>query len=186
MNKIRIEERFTVTGDKSPYSVDCTRDDLAVLFGELGYTVGAEIGVHFGHYSKVLFDNVPNLKLYCVDPWGYYKTEKVITPKLIMNRYVYAVVFLSQFNSELMRMTSEEAAKIVPDGYLDFVYIDALHDYDSVKQDIKLWLPKIRNGGYIGGHDYGYPPLPDVKKAVDEIFGVPQIIDTEYSWMIKI
>ena len=40
------------------------------------------------------------------------------------------------------------------DGSLDFVYIDGLHDFGSVKQDIAAWWPKVKVGGFIGGHDY--------------------------------
>jgi len=50
---------------------------------------------------------------------------------------------------------------------LDFVYLDAAHDYDNVKLDIKCWYPKVREGGILGGHD-----IIDegVKKAVNEKF----------------
>lgn len=51
-------------------------------------------------------------------------------------------------------MSSSEAAKFIPDGYADIVYIDACHDYKSVKKDIELWTPKVRVGGIIAGHDY--------------------------------
>jgi hypothetical protein len=73
-----------------------------------------------------------------------------------------------------IRMTSVEASKLYEDRSLDFVFIDASHLYENVKDDIEHWLPKIKVGGYIGGHDYS-PHEPEekngVKKAVDEIFG---------------
>jgi len=150
----KIEKRFTVSGDKSPYHIDCTRDDLAVLFGELGYTTGAEIGVHLGHYSLVLFQHIPNLKLYCVDPWGFYYPEKVKTERRVKKRFRDVRKNLAKCNVGYMVMTSEEAAKIVPDNSLDFVYIDAEHDYDNVLLDITLWSKKVREGGIVSGHDY--------------------------------
>jgi predicted O-methyltransferase YrrM len=52
---------------------------------------------------------------------------------------------------------------------VDFVFIDADHEYDSVVKDINAWLPKIKQGGIISGHDYFNPC--GVKKAVDEKFG---------------
>jgi hypothetical protein len=40
---------------------------------------------------------------------------------------------------------------------LDFIYVDANHTYQAVKDDIKLWYPKVKSGGIVMGHDY----LPD-------------------------
>ena len=63
----------------------------------------------------------------------------------------------------------DEAAK-VPDGSLDFVYIDGRHEYEFVKADIAAWWPKVRLGGYIGGHDYHTMSGSDfrVEQAVQE------------------
>lgn len=68
----------------------------------------------------------------------------------------------------IIRKTSEEAARDIPDGSLDMVYIDAIHLYDWVKQDIELWLPKLREGGIISGDDYN---MEEVRRAVDEFGG---------------
>jgi len=51
---------------------------------------------------------------------------------------------------------------------LDVDYIDADHNYDSVVRDIQDYLPKIRLGGFICGHDYDRIAWPGVVKAVDE------------------
>src|SRR5690606_11229810 len=55
-----------------------------------------------------------------------------------------------------VKARSVAAAKHVPDGSLDFVYIDADHSYAGVRADIAAWRPKIRAGGIIAGHDYAY------------------------------
>jgi len=67
-----------------------------------------------------------------------------------------------------IRKPSIEAAKDFNDDSIEIVFIDAAHEYEPVKEDINAWLPKVRKGGLIAGHDY---LLPSVKKAVDEIFG---------------
>ncbi len=62
------------------------------------------------------------------------------------------------------RMTTLEAALLVPDNSLDYVYIDARHDYCGVKEDLEAWWPKLRKGGVFAGHDYieaSDPVLPD-------------------------
>lgn len=63
--------------------------------------------------------------------------------------------------------TSEFYASIWP-HQVDAVFIDASHDYDSVKKDIEIWRPHIRPGGVLCGHDYGVVGAEGVKKAVDE------------------
>jgi hypothetical protein len=71
-----------------------------------------------------------------------------------------------------MRMTSDEAAREIPDGTLDFVYLDARHDYESVKEDIALWYPKVKAGGVLAGHDY-----MDQEMIGDTMFGVKRAVD---------
>lgn len=56
--------------------------------------------------------------------------------------------------SRLWREDSISAASKIPDGSLDFVYLDARHDYRSVQEDIQAWAPKVRPGGILAGHDY--------------------------------
>ncbi len=68
------------------------------------------------------------------------------------------------------RMTSVEASKSFRDESLDFVFIDALHFYENVKEDIEIWIPKIRNGGMIAGDDFSDAGrFMGVKQAVSEL-----------------
>lgn len=83
-----------------------------------------------------------------------------------------------------MKTGSIEAASSFEDGSLDFVYIDADHRYESVKRDIKAWLPKVRKGGILAGHDYHTDCWPDVVRAVDETVGKPRRVFMDTSWMI--
>ena len=78
---------------------------------------------------------------------------------------------------------SVQSAQIFNDGYFDLIFIDADHRYEHVKQDIESWLPKIRKGGILAGHDYLHPKEGTsscgVKQAVDEIFGDEIYIQAE-------
>jgi hypothetical protein len=67
-------------------------------------------------------------------------------------------------------MATADAAALVTDGWADFVFVDAAHSYRAVKADITGWLPKVRYGGWFGGHDY-HAKFPGVIQAVNEAFG---------------
>ncbi len=71
----------------------------------------------------------------------------------------------------IIRGLSHEAAHSFKDGTVDFVFIDAAHDYKSVSQDIEAWLPKVKPGGIMAGHDYDEYYKYGVVAAVDDAFG---------------
>jgi len=83
-----------------------------------------------------------------------------------------------------IKKTSVEAAKDFPDGSLDAVYIDAEHDEDSVRMDIRTWRPKIKPGGILSGHDY---VLPFINKILTEEEGLLNItVAPDSSWCVPI
>lgn len=59
----------------------------------------------------------------------------------------------------LLKMPSVDAAATFADASLDFVFIDASHECEDVKNDIVAWLPKVKSGGILAGHDYHHPPI---------------------------
>ena len=68
-------------------------------------------------------------------------------------------------------MDSQTASKIFADGIIDLVFIDADHRYEYVKKDIASWLPKVRDGGILCGHDCTgyYSKYPEeVRKMINE------------------
>lgn len=69
----------------------------------------------------------------------------------------------------VIKMDSVEASRLYKDETLDFIFIDASHDYESVKNDINAWYRKVKSGGILSGHDYN--TFQSVNKAVDEFFG---------------
>ena len=128
-----------------------SREEFAKFLDEIGYKTGAEIGVREGKYSLRLCRNIPGLKIKCIDPWSSFRGNS----QARMDKYFrWAKSRLQPYDVEIIRKTSIDAAKDVSDGSLDFVYIDAMHEFDSVIMDIILWEPKVRNGGMVAGHDY--------------------------------
>jgi hypothetical protein len=133
--------------------VSFTRLELAKLFCELGFTQGAEIGVERGRFSNVLLGNNPNLHLKCIEPWKAFTHHSDATME---ETFQNCKARLARYGDrvEYIRKTSLDAVKDIPDASLDFVYIDAMHDFDNCIQDIINWVPKVRSGGIVSGHDY--------------------------------
>jgi hypothetical protein len=75
---------------------------------------------------------------------------------------------------QVRRLSSEEAAKTHDDESIDFVYLDASHDFDSVTRDIDAWLPRIKRGGILAGDDY-HPSWQGVIDAVKSRFAEEDI-----------
>lgn len=120
--------------------------------------VGVEVGTFKGSFSKQIIQNW-NGTLYMVDVWRGLKDGYIDSSNHLLqseNVYEEAMKNIEGYEDRavMIRASSEISAKIFNDNSLDFVYIDANHAYDYVVQDIKLWFPKVKIGGYILGHDY--------------------------------
>lgn len=158
-------------------------------------TVGAEVGVWKGATAQQVLQKRPlNLHI-MVDPWKrpdensrYAKASGVVQKKdqeefeeafaevqSIAKRYGKRAI--------IMREYSKDAVGKIEDHSLDYVFIDAEHTYEGVKEDIEFWLPKVKHGGWIGGHDYdNLPSHPGVKKAVDEAFPEGLELGADHTW----
>lgn len=79
-----------------------------------------------------------------------------------------------------LQMTSLAAAEQYADASLDFVFIDASHEYDDVKADIEAWLPKVKPGGTLAGDDTDWP---GVRKAITEL--LPNRTERGAYWVYK-
>jgi hypothetical protein len=160
-----------------------SREEIPVLLNRRGLLgTGAEIGVKVGNYSDLLLRTWLGRKLISIDPWleadpAEYADTANVPQGMQDGFYADACARLARHGerSEIWRMTSAEGAARVTEASLDFAYIDARHDYDSVLEDVELWFPKLRAGGVLAGHDYVDGEFPqgrfEVKRAVDEFFG---------------
>lgn len=138
---------------KSPIEIPYTyREDLAKLFKVLDFKVGAEVGVYRGVFSEILCQSNPNVKHYCIDQYKKYTNH----PKQedMNGAEEEAMQRLLKYNVHFIKESSVEAAKRFEDKSLDYVYIDANHEYPYVVEDIRAWARKVRPGGIVAGHDY--------------------------------
>jgi hypothetical protein len=76
------------------------------------------------------------------------------------------------------RMSTHQAASCVEDGALDFVFIDANHDYEAVAQDLDDWAPKVSD--MLAGHDW---TEPGVSRAVNERF-TDVVLGPDQCWRV--
>ena len=151
------------------------RIGLAEAFAELGLNTGAEIGVDRGAFSEILCKANPKLQLFSIDPWSTAPFENPIySAKSMQGQYERhrqdAEHRLSNYNCRIIRKESLEAVKGFADNSLDFVYIDANHNFINIASDIYRWEKKVKIGGFVSGHDYHhFPPARDnhVKHIVD-------------------
>lgn len=160
-----MKKFYRVYGDNSPIRLRFKRRDLAGLFNELGYTTGAEIGVHKGEYSAELCSMNADLKLYAIDPWTMYERETKEAEEeepfsqdqdALDSFYAETVERLAPYNCDIIRKTSMEAVKDFEPDSLDFIYLDANHDFKNVTEDLAAWTKTVRSGGIVSGHDYGH------------------------------
>lgn len=149
-----------------------------LLFELLGKgLVGAEIGVYEGDNLREMLNHKGLIKkIYAVDSWVHhdhvepYLDATADEPQSVLDAKFDTVKKIAKKDKRVvvMHMTSEEAAGYIDYGSLDFVFIDANHNYVFVKQDVELWSHCVHVGGMIAGHDYNNK---DVEKAVTEVLG---------------
>ncbi len=140
-----------------PFEIpDTSRDDLPDFFADLGFKIGAEIGVYKAEFTEKLAKT--GLKIYGIDPWIIYKYfDNPRGQKRMDFLYEHSLRVLKPYpNATLIRKTSMEAVKDFPDNSLDFVYIDANHEFKYIAEDLYEWTKKIKRGGIVSGHDYFY------------------------------
>jgi len=147
----------------------------ALIKGNL-WTRGAELGVFKGETFFHLLDACPTLTLIGVDRW-----ERTVGPKQDretgfasyadhpMEAYASEVSMRAvRYGSRavIIRGDTVMAARSIADVSLDFVFVDASHDTESVKADVRSWRPKIRGGGLLIGHDINWP---SVRRALTQL-----------------
>jgi len=161
---------------------------LIQCVGELNDKTICEIGCFIGVSTETFLQFNPK-KLYAIDTWGINKSYKEcnwIPGGVDFNSVEseFREMAKNYTNIEIIKDYSHAASKSFQDKYLDLVYIDGEHTYDAVKQDIKNWLPKIKSGGFISGHDINQT---GVSRAVVESFDAQNVLVFEdTSWLVKI
>ena len=159
--------------------------DFAVSQAHDGATF-VEIGCFLGRSTAYLGSRIAlarkKITVYGVDPWlGWNGNRPCSTFAVFLENMVKAGLIDIVVP---LRMTSEQAGRLFDDRSVDFCFIDGDHEYEAVREDLRTWFPRIRDGGIIGGHDYINDAHPGVKQAVDEFFK-DQVKVSGMSWHIR-
>lgn len=160
--------------------------------------IGLEVGVWYGNNMGYLLDNCPNIAhLYGIDPYREYQDwNRFINEDMMQQAIDHATKVLSNFpdtRTSLLRVTSDQFADIlrksgINGDWLDFVFIDGDHSYESCLNDLNIWYDYVKPGGIFSGHDY---TLPGVNKAIQEfrkaknIKGFFKVIPNDVWYWIK-
>jgi len=161
----------------------------------LGY--GAEVGVQKGEFSKVILEEWNCSGLFLIDPWKdhpeYSSDVGAVSNNEHEENLKETLNNVKKYGDkvEIIRDFSINASEEFSDGGLDFVFLDARHDAEGIREDIEHWWPLVRKGGILAGHDYANYDEPknliEVKKVVDEVLiDVNVTLDGPFpSWWIK-
>lgn len=153
------------------------------IFNDLGCKVIGEVGVLSGKNAAKMIEDIQPIRYHGIDPWvsqdkevyndgnnkkqseqdrRYEESKKRIknASRNILCKY------------ELHRGFSEDVLSTFEDNYFDMIYIDGNHGYEYVLQDLELARDKVKECGYICGHDFvpdkNHGRFPSVYKAVKE------------------
>jgi predicted O-methyltransferase YrrM len=170
-----IAQRYSINLENivSPVKIEQSRwHDMGRLLNDLGLKKGIELGVYRGKFTATLAKRAPNMELIGIDAWKTYGDYRDYSVDDLENHaYQEALDRTKKFpNVKLLTAWSKDAASQFEDESLDFIFIDCNHNYEFVKEDLALWVPKIKPGGLVCGHDYfvSNQPRYGVVRAVNE------------------
>jgi hypothetical protein len=128
--------------------------------------------------------------VYAVDPWQDYDSfdVRVIGMDKVEESFDQRLAkLIAERRVIKIKDTSVRAAEDFSDRCLDLVYLDGDHAGESVRKDILAWIPKVRHGGFIGGHDYRHSEIgkyDGLIEVVDELCGPDIRRFEDSSWIV--
>jgi predicted O-methyltransferase YrrM len=132
--------------------------------------IGSWMGKSSSFMAVEIANSQKNIKFYCVDTWEgsiEHQNNDVIKNNTLFDIFLKNTELAKDYLTPI-KNSSELASKQFEDESLDFIFIDAGHTYEDVKNDLKNWYPKLKQNGIIAGHDFSEAAWPGVVKAVTE------------------
>ncbi len=123
-----------------------------------------EVGVWRGDYAKQILEQCEFIKrYYMIDPWATlpdWNKPFNVSPQVFEEVYEEAMTKTDFASSRrvVLRGRTKEVIATIPDNSLDFAYIDGDHTLRGITVDLINILPKVHEGGLIGGDDFTDTP----------------------------
>ncbi len=184
LRQLVLEPRWPISkSDDEELSKHFSQSALNSVAGlrDLLRVVGpVELAIEIGCFRGVSTEMIALhcTKMYAIDPWP----DEPIRKEFLIRMAPYR-------NVNIIQGYSPEAAIRFDEASVDFIYIDGMHTREEVEKDIRAWLPKVRPGGYIAGHDYvdykdsWMSKHIQVIPAVQATIGNPDQVFSDSSWL---
>lgn len=164
-------------------------DVLSKLIKQHNVKILVEVGMKSGRNMDRILNQCPDLIAHGVDCWVPTENYKRWPDSSHAKNEREADQVVAKYPSRLTKHKgfSVPVSEAFEDESVDMVFIDADHSYEGVRADIDSWMPKVKTGGVISGHDYDntvkYGDLfKGVDKAVKETFGFSFILEDDHVW----
>lgn len=134
--------------------------------------IGSWLGRSAAFMAVEIANSGKNIRFDCVDSWegtglpGEYDAQNDTVKKGLFDQFIENMKPVERFY-QVERGMSHEVASRYAFKSLDFVFFDAGHSYEAVDNDLRAWLPRMKDGGIIAGHDFFTSP-DGVGKAVKQ------------------
>ena len=167
-------------------------EDRKYIFAEIGCWKGASTSF----MAVEIANSEKDIDFYCIDTWKGSTEHRdrdngAFDPMCFEQDGIFPI-FMKNMEPvkdyiKPIQKSSLEASYDFPDDYFDFVFIDASHEYEHVKTDIENWFPKVKSGGVLAGHDYGWKGVVDALKEFAEVksLTVYELPHDGPSWLIQ-
>lgn len=144
-----------------------------------------EFGSYLGASTVAIGHSIlgRGIELYCVDTWHDYRGQGFFDHALagttatdydIYSRFQKNTDFLGE-QLRVLKGTTQQFSNFLPTGLFELIFIDAAHDYESVKQDVHIAFRAIKPGGLICGHDYHSDGIGVVQAVNELVADSPQL-----------
>ncbi len=147
-----------------------------ILVGKLpNFCRIAEVGVANGksaiYMAEKLYELGKDFEFYFIDnlDYGGAKQATEIVKNISKTPFAEKITFLP--------VGSLDAAASFNDQFFDAVFLDSSHEYKQTKAELLLWWLKVKDNGYLSGHDYHL--YEDIRRAIAELVPLMMVKTTE-------